>query len=117
MASDRIGSAHPVSTTALAGPILRPPRANIVVRAGPWYPPDCDRRVLRFGPARASLGFGQVLWDFYCMSLSAALVAAGAIAIATAAGAAEQVSIPHGDTTLPGVLFRPEGPGPFLPLL
>ena len=47
------------------------------------------------------------------MSLSAALVAAGAIAIATAAGAAEQVSIPHGDTTLPGVLFRPEGPGPF----
>ena len=47
------------------------------------------------------------------MRLPAALLAAGAVALATAAGAVEQVAIPHGDTTLPGVLFRPEGAGPF----
>jgi dienelactone hydrolase len=49
------------------------------------------------------------------MRLPAALLAAVAVAVAfaTAAGAAEQVAIPHGDTTLPGVLFRPEGEGPF----
>ena len=29
------------------------------------------------------------------------------------AKAAEQVEIPQGDTSLPGVLFRPEGTGPF----
>ena len=47
------------------------------------------------------------------MRLPLALLAAGAVAFATAAGAVEQVAIPHGDATLPGVLFKPEGAGPF----
>jgi dienelactone hydrolase len=47
------------------------------------------------------------------MRLPAALIAAGAIAFPSAAGAVEPVAIPHGDATLTGVLFRPEGPGPF----
>jgi dienelactone hydrolase len=47
------------------------------------------------------------------MRLPVALLAAVAVAFATAAGAVERVDIPHGDTNLPGVLFKPEGPGPF----
>ena len=47
------------------------------------------------------------------MLLTAALLLAGTVAFTTVAGAAEQVAIPHGDTALPGVLFRPEGAGPF----
>ena len=47
------------------------------------------------------------------MRLPVAFLAAGAVAFATAAGAVEQIAIPHGDTNLPGVLFRPEGAGPF----
>jgi len=42
-----------------------------------------------------------------------AVLAAAVVAAATAASAAEQVEIPLGDSTLPGVLYRPEGPGPF----
>jgi dienelactone hydrolase len=48
-----------------------------------------------------------------CMRLAAVVLAAGAVALAGAAGAVEQVTIPHGETALPGILFRPEGPGPF----
>ena len=44
--------------------------------------------------------------------LFAALVAAAAAAVGTAA-AGEQVDIPQSDTTLHGILFRPEGAGPF----
>src|SRR5947207_8139839 len=47
------------------------------------------------------------------MLLTAALLLAGTVAFTTVAGAAEQIAIPHGDMTLPGVLFRPEGAGPF----
>jgi dienelactone hydrolase len=47
------------------------------------------------------------------MRLSAVLLAAGAIAFASAAAASEQVTIPQGDSTLPAVLYRPEGTGPF----
>jgi dienelactone hydrolase len=39
--------------------------------------------------------------------------ALAALATMTAATAAEQVDIAESDTTLHGVLFRPEGPGPF----
>jgi dienelactone hydrolase len=44
--------------------------------------------------------------------LFAALVAAATAAVGTAA-AGEQVDIPQSDTTLHGILFRPEGTGPF----
>ena len=47
------------------------------------------------------------------MRLSAVLLIAGTVAFTTGAGAAEPVAIPHGEATLPGILFRPEGPGPF----
>jgi dienelactone hydrolase len=47
------------------------------------------------------------------MRLPAALLAAAAIVVATVAGAAEQVEIAGSDTMLRGVLYRPEGPGPF----
>jgi dienelactone hydrolase len=42
-----------------------------------------------------------------------ALIAFAGAALATAAGASEQVEIKQGDTTLRAVLFRPAGPGPF----
>jgi dienelactone hydrolase len=44
--------------------------------------------------------------------LLAALAAVATMAAATAL-AAEQVDIPESDTTLHGILFRPDGPGPF----
>jgi dienelactone hydrolase len=44
--------------------------------------------------------------------LFAALVAVATAAVGTAA-AGEQVDIPQSDTTLHGILFRPEGAGPF----
>ena len=47
------------------------------------------------------------------MRVTVALLAAGTIATSTMAGAAEQVDIPFGASTLSGILFRPEGPGPF----
>jgi dienelactone hydrolase len=47
------------------------------------------------------------------MRLLFAMLAAAVVAAATVAGAAEQVEIPHGEATLPGILYRPEGPGPF----
>ena len=47
------------------------------------------------------------------MRVTFALVAAGIIAGAGAAGAAEQADIAQGDTTLHSVVFRPEGAGPF----
>jgi len=47
------------------------------------------------------------------MLFTAAVLLAGTVAFTTVAGAAEQIAIPHGDMTLPGVLFRPEGAGPF----
>ncbi len=47
------------------------------------------------------------------MHLIVALFMIGAVALATAAGAAEQVDIPTADSALPGVLFKPEGAGPF----
>ena len=43
----------------------------------------------------------------------AALAALATAAAGTAAAAAEQVDIPQSDTTLHGILFRPEGAGPF----
>jgi dienelactone hydrolase len=42
-----------------------------------------------------------------------AVLAVVATAAAGRAGAAEQVDIPQSDTTLHGILFRPEGAGPF----
>jgi dienelactone hydrolase len=47
--------------------------------------------------------------------LSAAIMVAiaGVSMVAGGAGAAEQVDIPQADTTLHGVLFRPDGAGPF----
>jgi dienelactone hydrolase len=47
------------------------------------------------------------------MRLPIALIAAGVIMAASFAFAAEPVDIPQGDQTLRGILFRPEGPGPF----
>src|SRR6266581_2902485 len=47
------------------------------------------------------------------MRLAAAILAAAAVAVATAAGAAEPVEIPGSDTVLRGILYRPQGPGPF----
>jgi dienelactone hydrolase len=48
------------------------------------------------------------------MRLNRILFAAlAALATMTAATAAEQVDIAESDTTLHGILFRPEGPGPF----
>src|SRR5260370_42667631 len=46
------------------------------------------------------------------LTLFAALAALATAAVGTAAGA-EQVDIPQSDTTLHGILFRPEGAGPF----
>ncbi len=46
------------------------------------------------------------------LTLFAALAALATAAVGTAA-AAEQVDIPQSDTTLHGILFRPEGDGPF----
>src|SRR5262249_57306557 len=47
------------------------------------------------------------------MRVTAIIFAAVSFLLATAAGAAEQVEIPHGDTNLRGLLYRPDGPGPF----
>jgi dienelactone hydrolase len=47
------------------------------------------------------------------MRLIPALLATALAAGVSVAGAAEQVDIPQGDAVLRGVLFRPEGPGPF----
>ncbi len=47
------------------------------------------------------------------LAVSLPLLAVGAWAFASAAGAAEQVEIAHGDLTLRSVLFRPDGAGPF----
>ena len=48
------------------------------------------------------------------MRLNRILFAAlAALATMTAADAAEQVDIAESDTTLHGIVFRPEGPGPF----
>src|SRR3989442_10583786 len=50
---------------------------------------------------------------FALMRPTIAVIAACAVAVATMASAAEQVDIAEGSVTLRGVLFRPEGPGPF----
>lgn len=47
------------------------------------------------------------------MRLAVAVVALGVAAAPIVAAAAERVEIPAGATVLHGVLFRPEGPGPF----
>jgi dienelactone hydrolase len=48
------------------------------------------------------------------MRLTAAILAAAAVAGATVAAAApEPVEIPHGDAALRGFVYRPEGEGPF----
>src|SRR5438105_4176597 len=87
---------------------------NIVARARAWYPPDCDRVALRLGPFRAKYRVHKKASARGChaMLLTAALLLAGTVAFTTVAGAAEQIAIPHGDTTLPGVLFRPEAAWP-----
>src|SRR6266568_94821 len=50
---------------------------------------------------------------FALMRPSIAVIAACTVAVSTMASAAEQVEIAEGGVTLRGVLFRPEGPGPF----
>src|SRR5438445_9990751 len=50
---------------------------------------------------------------FALMRPSIAVIAACTVAVSTMASAAEQVEIAEGSATLRGVLFRPEGPGPF----
>src|SRR5215210_2182569 len=47
------------------------------------------------------------------MRLIAALLAATAVAMSTMAHAAESVDIADGSTSLRGILYRPEGAGPF----
>src|SRR5947207_14205645 len=47
------------------------------------------------------------------MRLAVVILAATAVAIATTASAADHVDIPGNDTMLRGVLYRPEGLGPF----
>jgi dienelactone hydrolase len=47
------------------------------------------------------------------MRLSVIFLFAGAITLADAAGASEQIVIPHGDATLPATLYLPDGAGPF----
>src|SRR4051794_7013796 len=47
------------------------------------------------------------------MRLIAAVVTIGALVICGPVSALEPVEIPHGDATLRGFVYRPEGPGPF----
>src|SRR3954467_14772911 len=46
------------------------------------------------------------------MRLSIVLMA-GALAMTGAAGASDQISIPHGGSAMPGILYLPDGQGPF----
>src|SRR5437660_10708178 len=50
---------------------------------------------------------------FALMRPSIAVIAACTVAVSTMASAAEQVEIAEGSATLRGVLFKPQGPGPF----
>src|SRR5438128_10876427 len=47
------------------------------------------------------------------MRLTVAIFAAALFTVVTVTNAAEQVEIPGSDTMLRGILYRPEGPGPF----